>query len=136
MTDLIEELLPEYEEVLNEVKRFIQAYIKTSFGGNQWFRTQSGILSFYLRINKRLFEGQIKICIDIATIEIAEEHQKRGIASRLIQDICEISSSFSSAECTYIENVLVPEFAAYLERTEWIRDPRYEWNFNYYKFTK
>lgn len=81
---------------------------------NMWLDINAGNSKIYIRKSSRLVEGSIIRCIDIATIEIDEKYQQKGITKKLINEVMEILPV--QYHGLYIENVMVPWLAEWFRR--------------------
>jgi len=87
---------------------------------NEWLRCVGG--DVYIRISQRKFDGMMYKCIDVSNVGWPPHLRGQGRFGSMLQLI--------RSECQlpiFVENVLPPRLAAYLERRGFTRLPHEEW---------
>lgn len=101
------------DSVERQFLQFLQGTEGKSHGVSRWLRDES--LQVYVRRSLRLVEGSLVRAVDIATIVAETPGQGRG--SRFLR----YAQSICPAPYLWLESVLNPRFAKWLERQGWIR---------------
>ena len=88
---------------------------------NTWI--ESKFMKAYVRKSKRLIDNQghqrLSDCLDLATLEIDEKHQGKGLGS----DFIRLAHEANPYEFTFLENVLNERFCVHLIGLGWARVP-------------
>lgn len=98
--------------LLKEIREFIEAPPKSRFGRRQHFSNDD--LAAYLRVTERVLQGEVKPSIDIASIEVTESQQRKGVFSLFLKHI--ESCADATGRTVYIESILNPDLSAHLKR--------------------
>src|SRR5690606_30188872 len=65
---------------------------------------ESSEAKVYIRISKRYIDGQITECLDLATIEVFENSQNKGVFKEILQKMEDFATKNNLL--LYVENVL------------------------------
>jgi hypothetical protein len=85
---------------------------------NAWIENK--VMKAYVRKSKRLINDQeLSDCLDLATMEIDEKHQGKGLGS----DFIRLAHEANPYEFTFLENVLNERFCVHLIGLGWARVP-------------
>lgn len=71
-------------------------------GCRQWI--YSPYFEVYVRVTTRYINGSMKDTIDVATIEVREEHQNRGYATAIFEYVEKLAKKYNRT--VFVENVL------------------------------
>ena len=92
----------------------LKRFLKDKTARNAWLESKD--LRVYVRKSRRLLNTYaLHDCLDIATLEITESKQRKGLGSGFIRQAPELNPY----EYTYLENVLNPGFLKHLTNAGW-----------------
>jgi GNAT superfamily N-acetyltransferase len=83
---------------------------------NEW--VEHSAIKVYLRIGRRYLDGEPRLCLDMASVEIEPEFQGKGWFSLLMEFLC----VHTPTDYVYIENTLNPILKDWCIRHGWIAD--------------
>lgn len=93
-----------YKEIID----FIKNNLEKPLSKNQWFHFKN--FKIYIRTSNRIIENKKERTIDIATIEVDEKYQSRGILTKFLD---EIENNFPN-NIIFIESVVNPKLYTHL----------------------
>lgn len=93
---------------------FIANALRSKFTANAWLDYE--FMKVYVRKGIHRIENSMYTCLDIASVEVDPQMQKRG----LFQNFLTKAHEKNPWDVTYIENVLNPNLADHLSRHGWI----------------
>lgn len=76
------------------------------FGVRHWIYYPH--IQIYIRLNVKYFEGIVHNTIEIANVEVDEQHRGQGVFTEYYNKIVQIAKEHNRAIC--VENVLTPRF--------------------------
>lgn len=82
---------------------------------NAWL--SSGSLRVFVRNSKRLFDAEMRSCLDIATVEVAENKRGTGVFREFLA-AAETVATEKGLEL-FVENVMEERFRSLFERMGW-----------------
>jgi len=97
-------------QVFSGIKNILESVpIKTpKFGPilRGWFENESLGYKLYLRITLRYINGKKRTSIDIASIDVSPDKQRKGVFSSILK-ACEVDATRRNC-CVYVESILNP----------------------------
>lgn len=72
--------------------------------GNAWLRFEH--MEVYLRVGKKLIQGRLTDCIQLANLQTPHKYQRRGTFDRLLREIRTVSTDVP----IYVEQILNRDF--------------------------
>lgn len=121
-------ILERTSSVLDELDDFIEKSKNIKYSTNKWLEFDE--FKVYVRKTNRFLFGKIYTSLDIASIEVCEREQRKGICKNFIKRVHD-NNPF---DVTYIENVLNHYLSDHLERNGWMATGS-ELPKSYYKLT-
>lgn len=94
-------------EKYSPIKEFLDA--RERCPPNKWFYLED--INLYLRKSKRMIEGELTFCVDIASVSV--EHKGQGEFSRFLDWLI---SNYSESSVIFVESVLENRLNNFLER--------------------
>jgi len=88
------------ETIYERLRLFIEFADRKERGCSQWIENKTA--KIYVRKGYHLIEGDIRVCLDIATVEVNEKYCKQGIFSEILKTFHEKNPW----EYTFVENVM------------------------------
>jgi len=102
MADNIDFML---EELNKELKQFIADSKDNAIGNRRWIDTK--LAKIYIRKGVHYIDGDARICLDIASVEVSKKFRKNGYFNKILESFNRINPW----EYTLIENVMEQWFA-------------------------
>lgn len=95
----------------------------TGYGFNirTWLEFEKIELKVYLRITQRHIEGKIENTLDLSSVEVGEDYQKKGYFSVLLDVFEQVANN--QRRYVYVESVLNPVLEAKLLKSGYTRLP-------------
>ena len=90
------------EKFRAEVNRMIAAG-----RGNEWLGYEK--MSVYLRVGKKMIDGELRQCVQLASLVVSVPFQKKGTFTRLLEDLTQMTLL-----PIYVEQIMNREFFASL----------------------
>ncbi len=87
---------------------------------NIWIRERD--IDVYVRRSNRLIEGNLILCLDIASVEVNENRQGQGIFKAFLYQFEKEAAKMRRA--VYVENILEPRLLDFLIRKGYILIPK------------
>lgn len=96
--------------VINQLDEFIEDSSRMKYGRNLWL--EDSIMKVYVRKSTRFIDDEKLIALDIATVEVDQKYQGKGIFSKFL-DYVQNSNPW---DVVYVESVLNPIVLKMLEK--------------------
>ena len=115
-----ENLLPTDDDILSWLRQQVLAFLKEA-EGRRAYRDylENEQIRLYLRKSRRIIGEKVRFCLDIASIEIAEEYQGRGLFTKIMALLHEMNPY----EVSYLESILNPVLEEWCKKRRWVQMP-------------
>lgn len=112
-----EQAIEQANLIVPQVTEFLEAATARRFLYRSWVETKA--IRAYLRKSQRLLDGVARQCLDIASVEIADEYQQQGLFTAFVLQAHELHMW----EATYIEHAYNSIIAHWCRKRGWKCDP-------------